>query len=93
MSMTVSVWFGIPLLRRDHARTQRKRCIRQCVDVRSLAPMSSMVVALCARSCRRSCGCIFAARLRLPAICRSSWVDGVVVIVGRRVVEAGFKRA
>lgn len=53
--------------------------------------MSSMIVALRARSRRGRREDIFLARLRLRLQAVSK--DGVVVVVGWRVVEAGFKGA
>jgi hypothetical protein len=53
--------------------------------------MSSMIVALRARSRRGRPGDILLARLRLRLQAVSK--DGVVVVVGRRVVEAGLKSA
>jgi hypothetical protein len=76
--------------RRDETRAHRKRCLCQSVDVGRTATVSAMVVALRARSRLSMPGDILLVRpwLRLQAISK----DGVVV-VGRRIVEAGFESA
>jgi hypothetical protein len=87
VSMAVSI---ATFSRRDETWAHRKRCLCQSVDVGRTATVSAMVVALRARSRRSMPGDILLARLwlRLQAISK----DGVVV-VGRRVVEAGFESA
>lgn len=71
----------------DNARTQRECCLSESVDVRGLSPMSSVIVALCARSCWCSLCGILLARLRLR-----SQTMAESVVDGRRIVEAGLKR-
>ena len=87
MGMAVSI---VTLSGRDETWAHRKRCLCQSVDVGGTATVSPMIVALRARSRRGRFENILLARLllRLQAISK----DGVVV-VGRRVVEAGFESA